>query len=276
MSSAAVRLAPGLVGLHHDVPADGFAPYPAGTPGRASVNQYLLTEGRTSLLVDTGLSAHEDALLALLAEHHPAGGRLEVLPLRLGEFDSVCNVAPVHDRFGLAVLHAAQPDGATWVGFRPGDAGRTDLLDGVRVTRVGATGGITIGPGRTVTAFRPLLRLLPTHWLHDGATGTLFTSDAFTHVLRPRPDSPWTVTADDDPTTPAGLRELLLGGRFWWLDGARTGELVADLDRIAAGYDIVRIAPAYGRVLEGRAVVRRHLGLVRDALTELGRVPVPR
>lgn len=259
--------------LHLPLVLDGrIAAYPAALRGEAMVNLYLLREGRTALLVDTGFSSHQDDVLRWLDEQLPAGHQLSVITLRESEFDSVCNVIPIVNRFNVTTVFGAQSQGMIWFGFRP-DARLEGRAASVPYTTV-RQDPITVldNPSRTISVIQPALRLLTTHWLYDPLSWTLFTSDAFGHL-------PGAGARDVDADE---LRKYLTTTRYWWLAGARTQSIVDWLESLFATFRVDRIAPTYGPLLEGAAVGRtidtykrvlRDLAGMPNAAPEMGRVP---
>jgi len=65
--------------------------------------------------------------------------------------------------------------------------------------------------------------------------------------------------------TPSVVREHLLT-KFEWLTTAHRAPILAAVKNVFARYEIETIAPAYGRVLQGRSVVSRHLTMLADLL----------
>jgi len=113
------------------------------------------------------------------------------------------------------------------------------------------------------------IRLIATRWLYDRATRTLFSSDMFTHVWRARENGPWIVTDDDDRTSARELRSFLLNTRYWWLEGAPTGSIRRGIAEVFEKCDVETIAPGYGCILHGRAVVARHVAMLDEVLASL-------
>jgi hypothetical protein len=205
-----------------------------------------------------------------------------LFPLSMGEFRSVCNTRPIVERFDVRTLYGPFQDGTAWVDFRPelvppgADVGGGRMAD-LDVEIVSGSGGLEIPLGeagaRRVLALNAPLRLLPTNWVYDVATRTLFTSDTFTHVWRPTDDGPWVVTEDDDTTTLDELVDYLLRTRFWWLAGANAEPLCQGMAEVFQTYDVEIVAPSFGCVLEGREVVTRHHELMQEALRTLSERP---
>ncbi len=121
MSTTVIELVEGrLYALAHALELDGrLTMFGPEARGHTVANSYVFVEGARALLVDTSYSVHEEGLLAALEEVLPPGASLELFPPRLGEFDAVCNVVPVVERFGVQVMHCAQHNGTHWVDFRP-------------------------------------------------------------------------------------------------------------------------------------------------------------
>jgi hypothetical protein len=277
MTAEILELAAGrLYALPCPYALDGrVSTHPDDARGYAAQQVYVLSEGDSALLVETGLTVHEQSLLARLDRILGPTARVGIFPLSLGEFRSVCNMRPIVERFDVHTLYGPFEDGSDWVDFRPelvppGEPVGGGQMAELDVVVISSRGGLVpIGEGRTVQALDAPLRLLPTHWLYDEATRTLFTSDAFTHVWRPTEAGPWAVTADDDSTTLNGLIDYLVRTRFWWLAGADVEPLSNGLADVFDAYEVEIIAPSYGCVLQGRGVVRRHYELLREALRVL-------
>jgi hypothetical protein len=239
------------------------------------MNSYLLVEGDAAMLVDTGITIHARALVADLEATLAPGARLSVLHTRLGEYNSLSNTPAVVEAFDVRVIYGPHAQAARWTDFLPHDevgfraaleATEVVVLHGEQVLHVDA------GGRRPVDVFSPVLRLLPTHWAYDRATRTLFTSDMFSHVARPTAAGPWVVTDEDDTTPIEAVRDHMLGTRYWWLADADTTGIARGLAATFARHDVERIAPGYGCVLEGRAVVARHLEMVQAVVATNGRL----
>jgi flavorubredoxin len=242
----------------HDPEARGFAP----------MNCYLLTEGDTAMLVDTGMTAQRDALLDQLGDLVD-GAELEVFHTRLGEYTSVCNTPAIVDAFDVSAVWGQHPSAELWTDFLPHSGrGYGHAIPDVRVKLLERQMTFELGDRgtRPLEAFASILRLLPTWWLWDEATRTMFTSDLFSHVRRPSDSGPWVVTAADDDTTLETVREHMVGTRYWWVPDADTGPIAEGLADVFASHPVERVAPQYGCILEGTAVVERHLELIQQVL----------
>jgi glyoxylase-like metal-dependent hydrolase (beta-lactamase superfamily II) len=248
------------------------ASHPIDSRGVATMNAYLAIEDGHAVLVDTGFTAQESQLRKMLDALLPVGTRLTIWSLRIGEFASVCNVRTVVENYNVDALCAAQGNPAVWVDFRPDlapygtDVGHGALGE-LKERVVSAGDQVPVGSaGRMLNAMEAPLRLLPTHWAWDERTRTLFTADAFTHGWRETADGPWTITADDDPTSPEGVWNYYVHSRFWWLPGARTETLRTGIAEVFAKYDVETIAPAFGCIIRGRDAVERHVRLMDELL----------
>jgi hypothetical protein len=277
-----VVLEPGrLMALCHPYALNGLvSSHPPKARGFASMNCYLLAEDDRALLIDTGVTIHETAIIEQLTTLLE-GRELRMLPLRFGEFGGLCNAQPIAEQFAVAGLYGSllgEPN--EWLEFRPalprsGTGGARGLADvpGLPLPMGGAVPVSADGERRLEILIAPV-RLLPMPWAFDTGTGTLFTADLFGWVTRADDQGPWVVTEEDeDPTTLQDVWCYLRENRYWWLDGARTERLVADLSAVVDSRDVVTIAPGYGCVLHGRDVVRRHVSLLRDALEKAASSP---
>jgi hypothetical protein len=188
-----------------------------------------------------------------------------------GEMDCVSNLEPIARRFDIEALYTG---GAT----NPFDA--FDELNAMRLRArrqqidqkgqggdsMARTPFIEVTGDRSLAIESPLLRLLPTFWGWDAATGTLFTSDSFTHGLVDDPSAPRVIDspADDDATLASVSANLF--AKYWWLPYATTEPLREWLAAKFADLAPEIVAPTRGRVLRGRKVVQRHLDLMLESL----------
>lgn len=250
--------------------------HPADARGWAGANCYLLVEDDAALLVDTGLAAHRDAVLAMLDAALPGELPLSILTLRQGEFDSVGNVVPICARRPVSFILGAYPEGQRWADFhadvRWEPIGTGPVPEALSVPR---HAWLEIAPGRRIELIRPALRLLNTWWGYDEATGTAFTSDSFVHGVRPSPQGPWLMTGPDDDTTERIVRDHLRANRFWWLPGADVRAIRADVAAFFAEREVTTIAPALGAIIHGREAVRRHVALLESVLADVDGRSVP-
>ena len=271
--------------LANPYPVDGRVTWhPPEARGFAPMNTYVLLEGDSALIIDTGISVHTGALLEQLAVVLPPSAEIAVLHTRIGEYTTISNTVPIAERFRVATIHSEQQDSPRWVDFRPGhgrDVGDLDALAGTRIQLfvVPDTIAVDAAATRVLDIFHATLRLLPTSWIYDRRTRTLFTSDVFSHGLRARPDGRWLLTDADDETTLDSMRRHLLATRYWWLAGARLEDIRASLADTFARYEVETIAPDFGCVLSGRELVGRHVEMLDMILAEaqqMAAVPMAR
>lgn len=277
MVSDTVVIGDGLTALCNTYEVDGRVSWhPPHARGFASANCYLLREGRVALLIDTGLTIHGPALERQIAALLDDDVELRILTLRQGEFDSMCNLLPLVQRFGVTKLYGQFDDILRWADFRVDfDVARGwtpagGAVDSVRLSRREML-AVDAAGRRRLEVFRPLLRLLSTHWVYDEASRTLLTSDAFSYVIRPAEGGPWQVTDADDEVRADDVCEHLLDTRYWWLRDSDVDELRRDLSATFERYDIQHIGPAFGAVLSGASVVARHFDLMDRSIVQLGR-----
>jgi hypothetical protein len=267
-------MAPGeLYALQHGYALDGRVSfYPRTARGFSVANCYLLTAGDAAMLVDTGFGKDEPAIRAEIEMLIPHGLPLSLFPLRLNEFMSINNVESFAGHFNVETCYTSNIDAALWFDFGAKAQGR-DILRSMKVTAVTRSDTIRLGShDRAIEVMQAPIRLIATRWLYDRATRTLFSSDMFTHVWRDAEKGPWVVTEhDNDPTSMRDVRSFLLNTRYWWLEGAPTDSIRRAIGDIFDKYDIETIAPGYGCILCGRAVVARHYHMLDEALKSCDR-----
>ncbi|MDB5744975.1 MAG: hypothetical protein JWR68_3290 [Polaromonas sp.] len=246
--------------------------YPADADGYSVCNCYLLKEGNRALLLDSGLAAHAGSLISQIASLIDPGTRLSVYPLRINEFMSVCNVEALADAFDLEQCYSSNADAAVWVDFGARSDKPGAKVTPLKTTMVKRSQRLYVGDegaGRALEAFQAPIRLIGTRWIYDEATRTLFTSDSFSWEWSQHADGPWFLNEENCTTTAAHVRSFLLNTRYWWLEGGDTATLRRKLALVFNQYDIENLAPGYGRVLRGRALVRHHYRLLDEVLAGL-------
>ncbi|MDQ4214639.1 hypothetical protein [Microbacterium capsulatum] len=188
---------------------------PPGTRTTQPVNCYLIRGAHGALLVDTGLRVHETAVLEGLDALLEDGTPLSVLLTRT-EMECCLNLPAIEERFGLD---------AVWY-----TGGITVPRSTAEVRRVSVEPGtaqwIEPYPGMRIELISPLLRLLPTLWVHEPDTGWLLTSDAFTH---------------GDAAPADGL------SKFRWFTLADTRPIAAHVRTVVGERGIRTLGPGYGR-----------------------------
>jgi flavorubredoxin len=257
-----------LYALQNPFALDGrVSSYPGSARGWSVANSYLLSEPDAALLIDTGFGKDEPVIRAQIEELIEPGLPLSLFPLRLNEFMSINNVETFAGHFNVETCYTSNIDAALWFDFGAKAEGR-DILESMKVTAVTRADTIRLGRNdRVIDVMQAPIRLIATRWLYDRATRTLFASDMFTHVWRDTETGPWIVTeADNDPTSPQHVRSFMLNTRYWWLEGAPTDSIRRGIGNVFDSYDVETIAPGYGCILRGRAVVERHYRMLDDFL----------
>src|SRR5665213_3013997 len=139
----------------------------------------------------------------------------------------------------------------------------------LKTTLVSRAETLHVGEARAIEVFQAPIRLINTRWMFDYNTRTLFTSDSFSHQWSDSADGPWSITSEECTTTAGHIRSFLLNTRYWWLEGGKTTELRRKLAAVFEKYPIETIAPGYGQVLRGRALVERQYSMFDDVLARL-------
>lgn len=244
----------------------------SGLQGWAPMNSYLVRGSKGAILIDPGLSIHRKDILRQVGAK--LGGReLDLLLLRQGEFDSICNVTPLVNRFAVRRIYGEFTDAFVWADVVPEPRLFAAVLEEPenRVLRPGER--LKIEGWGDVEVIGTTLRLLNTLWLFDERSGTLFTSDSFSYLVGDDPGGPWVLDEDRDHTTAADVAEHLATTRYWWVRGADVTEIRSWLTGVFATREVETIAPAFGRIIHGRDAVLRHRDLLDEAIATLGAEP---
>ena len=258
--------------------------HPLTARGFASKNCYLLVEGNDALLIDTGFTVQEGQLLSWLDRLVTPETDLAILPVLYQEFQSVCNVVPVVERYGVRRLINAGGAHAAWQAtssdFRPELTDRPGYenkspFDDVKVLSfpAGTIFALDSDGRRRLELRRPRLRLLATTvWCYDEATETVFTGDSFSYTWRQDERGPWVIDDESaDETTADSIYDYLVSTRCWWLRGADVSSVLRDLAEVfESDRRITTIAPAWGCILRGAETVKRHYELMCEAVRAAG------
>ncbi len=247
--------------------------HPAGSDGFSAKNCYLAVEGDEAVLIDTGYPVFAEALMTWLDELVTPNMTLSVMPFAFQETQCVANVAEVVQRYTLSRYIAAVDSAAVSVSVRMERLGTPGVaaLDRMPVTLLSGVEAIDVDRAgvRRLEIIRAKLKLFNVMvWLYDEATRTLFTGDVFSHVSQDGADGPWLVS--DTESTAESVLAYLVATRYWWLQGAETDELLADLDTIFDSRDVEVIAPMWGCVLSGRDLVSRERSALVEAIATAG------
>ncbi len=259
-----LRLAPGMWRIGGLVSLDGRVSWAPRLQGAIQpINGCLLVRGNEAFLIDSGVAAHQDEVLAQLRETLPTGMRLSVFLTR-PEPECAGNIGAIH--------RARSVDEIITVAVNPFDA-YEDGVEGevkVRMLPLAVDKTIPIGEPSTLRVLPTKIRILSTFWLHDSATKTLFSSDWFGHtVMRSSSDSILIDDVDQDETTYESARDFVLQ-KYWWLPIARTAPMKAFLEETFVQNEIDTIVPTHGRILRGKKVIAKHLDFMQRLLSEVG------
>ncbi|MFT5180986.1 MAG: flavorubredoxin [Alphaproteobacteria bacterium] len=277
--SSITELAAGRVyALHNTFELNGrISAYPETARGFAPANCYLLIDDDAAMLLDSGYTIHEGAILEQLDSLLDREMPLSIFPLRLNEFMSVNNVMAIAKRFNVVECFSPVPDVEEWVEFETlrGEE-RNPTLKTTLLGR-GDHSQVILGPNRTVDVLNAPIRLISTRWIYDEASKILFSSDMFSHIWSDIEDRPWQLgdNEDDNVTDFPFVRSYLLNTRYWWIEGANMTPVRQAVNDVFENFDIQTIAPGYGTILCGRSHVERQFAVLDEVLDKLDRKNVP-
>lgn len=235
------------------------------------INAFLLVQRDEALLVDTGVSAHEETLISQLRQLVPRGMPVSIIFTRF-EGDTLTNLGPILRNFSVRrVIGGGVSNPFDFFDdLSPQEHIKTD--HDVELTRMRAGEDIVIGAGRAVEILSTSLRCLTTSWLYDNGTGTLFTSDAFGYHGLDSSDRRDLVI--DSLRGPIDLNELRprIFTKFDWILDAECEPLIQDLERIFTTRDVQNIAPTHGRVIRGKEMVDAYYQATIALLEQCGQL----
>ncbi|MEX2290294.1 MAG: hypothetical protein WD794_08225 [Mycobacteriales bacterium] len=269
-AAALVELVPdALYLLGSSIALDGRISWvPPEARGWQPSNCYVLLDDGHCLVVDPGPAVLGDVVVEQLQQLLPAGSPVSIFVTR-AEPDTTGGIGAIARAFPVDRLYAGGGPNPFDSFEAAGEVQFGDRRERIQLERMPAGFRMPVGPARDLQVIPPSLRLLATWWAYDAATATLFTSDSFTHTLNELADGPRRLTAampaQQDPTQVAGH----LTSKFEWLRHAKTTTLLDGVRALFDEYDVGRIAPAHGLVLEGRDVVHQHVEAVLEVLTDL-------
>ena len=224
-----------------------------GARGRQRQSAYLMVDDAAAVLIDCGPSVLEVVVLQQLGSLLASVERLTIVLTR-SEFETTGNMAAIAEAFPVDAIYATGGTSNPFDGFElaaDGAGGRGLKTTGLSRVRPGTS--LAWSTDRALQALRAPLRMLACGWFFDDVTKTLFASDGFGYTI---------------DRCDVGVEEAYrnLAARYWWLPGARTSGIVGALDAILAKYDVERIAPTHGCVIEGRDAVMQQAETFRGAL----------
>ncbi|MGE3286183.1 MAG: hypothetical protein AB7J32_08780 [Pseudonocardia sp.] len=255
-----LHVAGGMLRLGPDVswsPPDEWGRY-------QPLNCYAVREDDGVLIIDPGPACFQELVTRQLRTIVRAGSPVSVYITR-PEFDTFSGLNSIAEVFDIQQLysggHANPFDGLDLITtVAPTHASEHLLLERLR-----AGTAIPVGRGRAVTILRPTMRVLNTYWLHDSATATLFTSDAFGHLVADSAAEGRVAGPQDDGCDVETVARHMFA-KFWWMPyaGPEIERVADELRAIFDRNEVRRIAPARGKVIAGADRVRRHYELVLE------------
>ncbi len=228
------------------------------------VSCYLLKKPKAHVLIDTGVACHQSNIVPAVTREIKDGNYV-IACLTRSEPECAGNLLAIHENVPINELVTATV-------ANPFDDYSSLVAQSVKLTTFpfGAPASFTVGDPPVLEMFLAQFRMLLTVWFFDAETGTLFSSDVFSHTDVLSPEAPPIITSSTlDKTTYESAREHILA-KFWWIPKADTAPLGDWVRKVFSARRIETIAPTHGCVLMGRDVVDRHLNLVLDVLEKEG------
>jgi len=274
VSSVTELVAGKVYALHNTFELNGkISAYPEKARGFSPANCYLLIDEKAAMLLDTGYTAHEGAILEQLDSLLDREMPLSIFPLRINEFMSVCNTMAIAKRFNVVECFSNVPNIEEWVEFETlrGEE-RNPILKTTLLGR-GEQSQVFLGEKRKINVLTAPIRLISTRWIYDESSKILFSSDMFSHIWSDFENSPWQIGNNEtDPVTDFKfVRSYLLNTRYWWIEGAHTKPIRNAIDDIYSRFNIQTIAPGYGTILRGRNHVVNQFKVLDEVLEKLDR-----
>ena len=251
--------------------------YPKLARGSAPVNCYLIRVPGESLLIETGYTVDEDTIAEQIREIHVAGSLMSIFPMRVQEPPSMCNATSLATRFQPSRFYGVSQGRIDhWANFHvsadpslPGVLSHEREVPITPTTRLAGMPSFRVGLDRQIDIVNAPIRLIVTRWLFDQVTGTLFTSDMFSHIWSDTPHPRWVASELSRDDSAEQLHRFLLGGRYWWLPGSRARIVRDAVKGVFTKYDVQNIAPTAGAILRGRDIVKRQVESLCDILDKM-------
>lgn len=231
-----------------------------GFDGYDALSCYVFDASDEVIFVDAGAAVSRPAVTEALEQI--AGSRRRTAYVTRTEGENIGNLPDVLSRPGSRLLFGLGGGVLEWIH----DADEENFIG--RVELVPATNG-TSWSTESGLHFHwmdaPIKQMFLTQWAYEERTRTLFTSDMFAwHHLAGPDERPVVTWADAVPPAPAVAEAI--ARRVNWLVGATFPARVELLESVFATYDVERLAPCHGSVIEGREAVERTLAVTLDAL----------
>ncbi|WP_248763321.1 hypothetical protein [Pseudarthrobacter sp. SSS035] len=218
---------------------------PPGVRGWQSISAYLIRNGDSAVLVDTGVGLHAPQVLDQLRALLDPQAHLNVILTRT-EMECCLNLPEIEREFTV--------DQVWYTG------GITVPVTSATARRISVDAGSSIeleaAPGIIVKIYSPLLRLLPVLWVGDPVSRTLLTSDSFCHLL--------TDEAGLAQPLDVGLLQAFHDIKFGWIADtaakADTEALAQNIRDIVGDLAWAAIGPGYGGAIVGRDAIESQAG----------------
>ena len=234
---------------------------PANTKGFEPFNKYVIVKRDAVLLLETGVAAHCDSVMATLRDI--VGDRTLVLLPTRSELESIGNLGALIDAFPrvqlLTTTRALPPLGLCHV-----REDKRETVPARRIRRGETLDGAGFGNLQTLN---PVIRILGTIWLYDRDSRILFSSDFFANDLMETADDSVIRRSPAGLPDPATLRRSIVA-KFDWLERAETAALRAQWDTMFRDIRPVTLSPSLGRVQDGPDLVQRVVELYYRAVFE--------
>lgn len=269
-------VAPGIVAIGGLLPGDTPLTWAPPLPFPRPVQCYLVQSGDDALLIDTGLTVHRTAILESLSSL--IGGRPPPrIVMTRWEPDAMINLPPIIDRMKIpAVIWSGSLNPLDFfehIERASAEAHLQATSGGVFLDRQAAGNVIEVGPYR-FEIIRSPLSVLPTFWLHESHSHSLFTSDSFTFVNAAGAGDPLVCDDVRRVLTVDAVRDSLRC-KFDWLAGIDTTPLASFVRTLFESRRVDRICPGFGRIAEGRDSVDHTVRTMLAALERLSTEPRP-
>jgi len=250
----------GVTSLSWTVPADGRLSWiPPERTGFDPQNIHLVDGQDRLLMVDTGMPIHLDAIVD--AVEAIRGGRRLVVFLTRIELECLSNLPGLLGRMDNVEVATAVPLSPWDLVHLP----RAELATTVRVTHLAFGGTLGEVGFPAIRILRPPVNTLSTSWLHDGASGALFSSDFFAADIAPDAATPAMRIDGDGLPDPDTIGRTVLH-KFDWLARARREPLAAAYDALFCDVAPTALCPTHGRIASGSQLCARIVDDHRQAL----------
>jgi flavorubredoxin len=237
---------------------------PDGTVGAEPFNVYLLREGPSGLLIDTGPKALTPILLSQLDVCWD-GAQLDVVLLR-NELEAIGGVGPVIARIpGARLLFPGGGGVLDWIDYYQRIDGVEHDLRFEAALVLGHPESVELGRARSVRYVPPPMSNLTITWLYDEATGAMFTTDAFA-FLHTSAEDPMLVCRELPESATAAYIAAHLAERFFWLRKSDVRPVKESIIATFARHPTTMVCPSRGVVVCGSETVAQIVERTLEAI----------